>query len=291
MFKKLTNNLKKLKIYYQKEGFFVLLIHLSNFFIFLTLKKLSFIKTPHHRLIIYLNNKIKNISKNKIISGPYKSVKFINSVQINAGFKDYSSKFIGVYELQIQNLITDLQKKKKLENIINIGAGDGYHIISLIKNNFFKRGIAFEIEPKNRLILKKNLIINKVQKKITVLGEGNFATIKEAALKNKTNLNKTLFLIDIEGGEFTLFDEDNIKYFKNSILIIEDHSMLMKENFLNIRKFFNLINKNFNVKIINNMNRDPYGISELKNFSDDERWLMMSEGRGLQMRWIMLSPK
>ena len=130
-----------------------------------------------------------------------------------------------------------------------------------------------------------------MQKKITVLGEGNFATIKEAALKNKINLNKTLFLIDIEGGEFTLFDEDNIKYFKNSILIIEDHSMLMKENFLNIRKFFNLINKNFNVKIINNMNRDPYGISELKNFSDDERWLMMSEGRGLQMRWIMLSPK
>jgi tRNA G37 N-methylase Trm5 len=193
--------------------------------------------------------------------------------------------------LQIQNLIIDLQKKKRLENIINIGAGDGYHIISLVKNNFFKRGIAFEINSENKLILQKNLIINKIKKKVITLSEGKFSTIKEIVLKSKINLNKTLFLIDIEGGEFNLFDLNNIKYFKKSFLIIEDHSMIAKNKFLIIKKFFNLIYKNFDVKIINNMNRDPYTIDKLKDFSDDERWLMMTEARGMQMRWILLSPK
>jgi len=80
-------------------------------------------------------------------------------------FNDFSSQLLGCYELQIQEKIYNIQNKYKLQNIINIGAGTGYHIISLIKKNYFKNGYAFETNIKAQEVLKKNAIKNNVKKK------------------------------------------------------------------------------------------------------------------------------
>jgi len=58
-----------------------------------------------------------------------------------------------------------LQKKYNLTNIVNIGAGEGYHIVSLIKNNFFEKGLAYEIDKEGQNIIKKNIILNRYRRK------------------------------------------------------------------------------------------------------------------------------
>ena len=48
-----------------------------------------------------------------------------------------------------------------------------------------------------------NSNINNVDNKIKIFGDGNYKSIKNVI--NKKELKKSLFLIDIEGGEFFFF--------------------------------------------------------------------------------------
>lgn len=233
-----------------------------------------------------LGIKISKIAKNRILNGPYKDTKILNL----GGWSsiDYSAKYLGTYENNVQKKIIYLSKKFKLKNFVDLGAAEGFHIISLLKKNYFQNGYAFEIQKESRAFLKKNAIVNNVIKKLKIFGEANFLTIKNN-LKN-LELKKTLFLIDIEGNEYHLLNRDFCNYFKDSFFIIEDHDFNIKNKSIitNFKK--NIYNK-FSVSFILDSSKDPYSFELLQNFTDDEKYLMMSEGRPKSMRWIVLKPK
>ena len=205
-------------------------------------------------------------------------------------FHDFSSQLLGCYELQIQEKISNIKNKYKLKNIINIGAGTGYHIISLIKKGYFTNGYAFETNIKAQEILRKNAIENNVEKKIKILGEGNFISIKNNI--SQKEIPKSLFLIDIEGSEFFFFTKENIYYFNKSYFIIEEHLFNFNaRNTKNYNQFCKLIYDNFIVEKIKNSYRNPFEYKIIDKFSDDEKFLMMSEGRPETMQWLYLKPK
>ena len=137
------------------------------------------------------------------------------------------------------------------------------------------------------MILKKNIISNKIEHKIKVFAEGSFTSIKNNI--NLEEFDKSLFfLIDIEGDEFLFFQKENIKYFNKSHFIIEEHNISNKSV---INQFYKLINDNFVLEIINNSSRNPFEFEILDKFKDDDKFLMMSEGRSENMRWLYLKPK
>ena len=72
---------------------------------------------------------------------------------------DSASKYLGTYESHIQEKIIKLAKKFKLKFFIDLGAAEGYHLISLVKKNFFLKGFAFEINKQSRVLLKKNALV------------------------------------------------------------------------------------------------------------------------------------
>lgn len=286
--KNLLISLKILKVFIKKEGLFVTAIHLVNYFFYIFLNNKMHIDTPLEKYKKFLSEKIVSKTNKKIIGGLYESV-YLN-YESHWNISDFSSKLLGFYEQQVQEKIIELQKKYNLSNIVNIGAGEGYHIVSLIKNKFFEKGLAYEIDTKGQNIIKKNLLDNNISDKVSVFGEGNFNSINNN-IKNE-ELKKTLFLIDIEGNEFKFFDEENIKYFNKSFFIIEDHSDLntVYKNEAE-KKFFNLIKNHFIVTTIKNQGRNPFSIPLLEKYTDDERYLMMSEGRPNDMQWLVLVPK
>jgi len=286
--KNLLISLKILKVLVKKEGLFVATIHLVNYFFYIFFNNKIHIDTPLEKYKKFLSEKIVSKTNKKIISGLYESVYF--NYESHWNITDFSSKLLGFYEQQVQEKIIELQKNYNLSNIVNIGAGEGYHIVSLIKNKFFEKGLAYEIDTNGQNIIKKNLLDNNISDKVSVFGEGNFNSINNN-IKNE-ELKKTLFLIDIEGNEFNFFDEKNIKYFNKSFFIIEDHSDL-NTDYKNEteKKFFNLIKNHFIVTTIKNQGRNPFSIPLLEKYTDDERYLMMSEGRPNDMQWLVLVPK
>jgi hypothetical protein len=286
--KNLITSIKTVKVLLIKEGFFVTTIHLTNYFFYIFFNNKLHIYTPLEKYKKFLAAEIVRITNKKIINGIYKSV-YLN-FESHWNILDFASKLLGFYEQQVQEKIIELQKKYNLTNIVNIGAGEGYHIVSLIKNNFFEKGLAYEIDKEGQNLIKKNLLDNNISDKVTVFGEGNFNSISSNIKNNE--LKKTLFLIDIEGNEFKFFNEENINYFNKSFFIIEDHSDLNINNKNELeKKFFNLITNHFDVTSIKNQGRNPFSLSLLEKFSDDERYLMMSEGRPNDMQWLVLLPK
>jgi len=283
-------NFLKIKEFYQKEGFYVSIIHSLNYFFFKFFKSFFQINTPLHKYKIYLVKKIKKISNNRIMYGLYKNVYFNFDSGTHWNYFDISSKLIGFYEAQIQEKIIEIKNKYKLINLINIGAAEGYHVVSLIKNKYFNKGYAFEIDQKGQDTIKKNLIKNNIVDRVKIFGEGDYNSIKNNV--DIRELKKTLFLIDIEKGEFKFFNKKNINFFNKSYFIIEYHGNIEFNKLNNIEKeFFNLIKNNFKLEVIRNSGRNPFKLPLLKEFSDDERWLMMSETRPSEMIWLALTPK
>ena len=170
---------------------------------------------------------------------------------------------------------------------IDCGAAEGFHIISLLKKKIFKTAVAFEINKKSRDLLIKNAINNNVKKKISVYSKANFASLKKLEIKN---FKKTLFLLDIEGAEFNLFDKNFCRYFSKSFFIIEDHNFII----LNKKKtnsFYKTIKKFFKVEFVDDNFENPLNYKILDNLTEDEKYLILSEGRPLRMQWIILLPK
>ena len=96
--------------------------------------------------------------------------------------------------------------------------------------------------------------------------------------------------MDIEGNEFSLFSNEFCKYFSKSFFIIEDHNFNIVSK-KKIKMFYQTIKKYFKVEIIKDCSKDPFKYKILDRFSDDEKYLMMSEGRPETMSWIILYPK
>lgn len=275
------NYFKRIYIKYEKDGIWRI--------ISLLLKKIK-IQTKYSSLIdkkkYLLAKDIIKLTKCVVCNGYYKSLK------LKAGEKnnriDISSKLLGFYEQQVQEKIIELQNKYKIKYLINFGAEEGFHALGLVKNNYFRKALCFEIDKLTRSKLIDNIKINKISKKILVFSQANFKDIVNNL--NSTQLKSSLFLVDIEGEEFNLFNKKNLIYYKNSFLIIENHQNFFKNKKLK-NDFFEIINKNFKVKILNDGARNPNIIERLETLNDDEKWLLMSENRPFRMNWIVLTPK
>ena len=282
--------MKKIKKYYASYlmyGLYSAIIIILNSLINRLVKKRPLL-TPIEHYKNFLNKKIIKISNSKVMSGKYKNT-HLENISHWSKF-DYAPKLLGLYEEQIQNLIVDIQKKKNLKTLINIGCGDGYHALGLVKNKFFDKSICYEISLEARNILETNIKKNNLYEKFIIRKEANIDEIKKDLQKLKSE--ETLFLIDIEGTEFTLFKDEDLNFLKKSYLVIEDHNFFIKDNELK-EKFYLSLHKFFNVVFIENGPRNPFIIQNdfLEQLNDDSRFLLLSEGRPQKMRWIFLSPK
>ncbi len=242
----------------------------------------NFIDKKRRDLVLQISKK----TNQEIYSGPYKGVKLLNL--FSSYNVDLVSTSLGTYELEVQKKIIDLSKNFNLKTFVDLGAGEGFHIVSLLKKKFFQRGLAYEIDEKSRETLSKNLKLNNLENKIEIYNEANFES-----LKKNINVNDTkdlLFLIDIEGNEFNLLTKDFCEYFQNSFFIIEDHNFNVVEADKK-NNFYSLIKNYFNIEILNDTVKDPFNIDILNEYNDDEKYLMMSEGRPKKMQWLVLKPK
>ena len=278
--------LSKFRVNYKKHG----LIGLINVF----LGKIGFkykIVSELNRVIIWHGKNIAKMCNNKIISGFYKGVK----IEINKNWNtlDAASKYLGVYEMEVQECIVNLQKKRKFKKkyLVNLGAGEGYHPIALLKKNFFDRAILYEIDKQGQNLIKKNSYVNKVSKKIEILGQAKIDFLNNNHFKN-IRLADCFFLFDIEGDEFKLLNKKNILKLKKSNLLIELHPMYKINDkrqdkvslIKNLKKFFK-------IKILTTTNRDLSKFKFLDSISDNEKWLLVSEGRPEKMEWLICVPK
>ena len=226
-----------------------------------------------------LGKKVWEYYGGEIAYGPFKGVK-INNHSDWSGTKDIGPKIFGLYENQILEWI----QRKKFDLLIDIGAADGYYALGILSSKIASRAVTFEISINDREITKASAIINNVDDKISIKGEATTSEIIEV-LKSCSN---GLIIMDIEGGEYNLITSELLKAAKNSCLIIELHEVVNKDiqvNLLNLCKQFHQFEELTSLE--RNFPRDKF----IEKLTDNERSLLLSEGRPYAMSWVVLSPK
>ena len=65
----------------------------------------------------------------------------------------------------------------------------------------------------------------------------------------------------------------------------------MKLNKKKTNSFYKTIKKFFKVEFVEDNFENPLNYKILDNFTEDEKYLILSEGRPVRMQWIILLPK
>jgi hypothetical protein len=103
-------------------------------------------------------------------------------------------------------------------------------------------------------------------------------------------LENTLILIDVEGFEFELVSLEALEFLKHSTIVIELHPHLFQDGDDKVLNLINMASRYFNINYINPGARNPHTTRELKDFSENDKWLLCSEGRAFSMNWMILNP-
>ena len=229
-----------------------------------------------------LSRKVCEIFNNEVRYGVFRGMRLGPESTWNR--MDRAGMILGMYE---QEVITTLDQNRG-RILINLGAGDGFYAIGAVKSGLFEESIALEMHAESRSLIVENAKLNRIEKiSIYGLAAKNFWINLRI---NPRDLERTMVISDIEGDEFEIFDETAFSYFEKSILIIEIHDWV-EGGLSKIQTLINASCSTHDYKILTTGARDPSDFEELSSFSDNERWLLCSEGRPKLMKWFVFEPK
>jgi len=216
--------------------------------------------------------------------GPLKGFKLTGSTWW--GETEKGAMLLGLYELEVLESLKDIPPKHN--TFINVGAADGYYGVGVLVGNLFTKSICYEISKVGRETIKENASLNGVSERVEIRGAANKDFYKDI---DKTILDYSVLLIDIEGGEFEIANKETFEAFKKSVIIIELHEWALSKDKKELEKLLNDSLSTHRVTEFRSGPRDPASFEELKIYSDTDRWLICSEGRPEVMRWWRFDPK
>ena len=225
---------------------------------------------------------IPNYTKNKKLKIAFRSAIYNTSLKNNLIFSEHNkinyvlknnediSKFIfikGEFDFGLLKKGLGFLRKKKLKYLINVGSHVGTTLIPAIKYKLFDHCIAFEPSIDNYRLLKANININKIEKKVTLFNFGLSKKIYNSYLKKNPNDSGDSRVVKLKKGtekiKLNILDNFTSKINKKNSIILIDALGHEPEIFLGAKKTLkkkvplifelmpNLINEN-QLKIIFN---------------------------------------
>ena len=220
---------------------------------------------------------------NTIAYGVFKGMKMSDKVWW--GKYDVASKILGQYESHVIDKIVQLSNE--CDTFIDIGAADGYFAIGAVKSELYSKSICFELSEIGQKVIIENSKLNDISDSVAVYGVATEDSIKDILSQNE----KAVVLCDIEGAEFDVLTVGMLEVLKNCSIIIELHDTFTAGADNRREKLFDRAKNFFEISYLSRTNPDVYEFSELNYLNDNERFLIFSEGRPLNMEWVCFSPK
>ena len=216
--------------------------------------------------------------------GPFRGMKL--PAEAWWGGAERGAMILGIYEKEVLESLISAPSTHK--TFIDLGAADGYYGVGMVFSGRFERCYCFELAARGRRILAECAKSNGVEAKIEILGGADCAFIEHVPIEYR---DKSVVLIDVEGAEFELLTESVFSALRGSIIVVELHEWLFDDGARKLQRLRAEAQKDFVVTELRTSARDLSQFPELEALSDDDRWLLCSEGRGRAMRWYRLDPK
>jgi hypothetical protein len=211
-------------------------------------------------------------------AGPFAGMTYPREIVHTDGL--FMPKLLGCYEMECHPYIEKLCARS-YDQVINIGAAEGYYSVGLARRMPAVKVIAYETEPKSRELCVKLARMNGVEDRIEQRG---FCDRESLAVILKSDDNKrTLILSDCEGAELELLDPGVIGSLKRSDLLVELHDVVNPEISRTLAGRFAATHR---LEKITSSTRDPSAYPALNELKAEDREFLLSEHRKDPMDWL-----
>jgi hypothetical protein len=150
----------------------------------------------------------------QVLTGPFRGLRYLDEIV----FGPITPKWLGSYECEIQDTIEAICPRE-YRQIINLGCAEGYYAVGLARRNSNCRVFAFDTDPLSRIQARRLARINNLSDRITVRGRCAHDELRRLAV------NRSLFLVDVEGHETVLLDPSKVPGFRQADILVEVHAV------------------------------------------------------------------
>ena len=215
---------------------------------------------------------LKKVTRKRIFSGPFQGLYYVDE---SVG-SSYYPKILGIYEKELHGILV-ANKLDSFDKIIVIGAAEGYYAVGLAKK--WKRPvIAFEENQKGRELITRLSLINGAE----VFIEASFDATYD------TKSKKDFILMDVEGAEEELLDEQRFAAWNASVILVEVHSVEIKER---LYKRSNATHSSFFTPVVKRTMNDYPFKPPFSRLLKRWWWASIQEWRSDSIGWIIFEPK
>lgn len=204
------------------------------------------------------------------------------------GAADRGPMLLGFYEAPVTKQLEEFSLQAS--TLVDIGAADGYFGVGFVASGLYSRSVCFESDLITTAAMREVAHINNVTDLVTVFGAAD-ATFASKLQEAKVDLEDTVILCDIEGGEFSLFDDKLLGYLSRCKIIIELHEKMFSNGDAQLACLLESANHHFEIRFLDSGSRNPSEVGALQGMPEDDRWLLCSEGRNIFQRWMVLEPR
>jgi precorrin-6B methylase 2 len=228
--------------------------------------------------VLELTELIKRSTNMLVQNGPFRGME----LPVETPWSDLASKLLGDYEMELSPLIDSIISENP-DIIVNIGCAEGYYAIGMAISCPSTLVYAFDTDPFAQKICLKAAKTNGVDARVQVGGLCTADCLSDLI----TSAERPFLFMDCEGGELDLLRSVDRGAFSRTILLVECHDFIYPETTARLIELFENTHSIFKIE---QGPRNPHMHPILRPWSENEKWLVLSEARPETMHWLVMVP-
>jgi len=216
-----------------------------------------------------------------VAHGPFEGLRL--DANPHWGKTDLCAMLLGTYEPEVMRFLKAGSVSGR-KQFVDIGAADGYFAIGALRSGWFNSACCYELTAEGQATIARVAEANGVADRMSIFGEAKPQFYLELEGQDWSD---TVLLCDIEGGEFELFDEATLAALAGADILIEVHNWI-SDFWQRYTALLKRASGHFEIETFARRALPESHLDILDGESDDNRMLMLSEGRPSVMRYLRL---
>lgn len=204
------------------------------------------------------------------------------------GAADRGSMLLGFYEREVLEWLARACERRS--TLVDLGAADGYYAVGCLTSGLVERAVAFEASDEGQAAIRANARANGVADRIEVRGVADPTFAASLSASSQVDFREAVVIIDIEGGEFDVLTSACIGSLAGAMIVVELHEWVEGAE-RGLQRIIADAEPDFEISFLTTGARDLSPFTILRDWPDDDRWILCSESRRHLMRWLVLTPK
>jgi len=215
--------------------------------------------------------------------GAYKGLRLDGDSNVSRG--PLGLKILGLYEHLVVDEIT---ASGPFRDLVNFGAADGYMSLGPLYAGQCQRSICFEMTQQGRDAVAGNARLNGLADKVEIRGKAD-----DSVMAQLTELDvdpaQALVLCDIEGAEFDVLNEKVLEDLRGAKIIVELHDRIMEGGTALREALIARLPAGARHRLLRAGESLAFAdIADLDALNDNDRALVMSDGRKVFGEWLVI---